>query len=113
MNDEGTRPDLDETGTMEKVSYLRPREGARPSRIHLALDRDVVVLVLEASEQAAEDAVEVLRIARDALRTATGAVERAQMDADTAASRAAFVRSRLERAMVNGVEIVTQFVDEA
>ena len=73
-------------------------ESSRP-RVHITIERDTVVLVLQATESAAIDASEALRLAEAALKEAQAAVNRAQVDSDIAATRATFVRGKVERAM--------------
>jgi hypothetical protein len=68
--------------------------------VHITIDRDTVVLVLQATESAAVDAAEALRLAEVALREAQEAVSKAQLDSDNAATRATFVRGKVERAIV-------------
>ena len=73
-------------------------EAGRP-RVHITIERDTVVLVLQATESAAIDAAEALRLAETALKEAQAAVHRAQVDSDTAVARATFVRGKVERAI--------------
>ena len=73
-------------------------EADRP-RIHITIERDTVVLVLQATESAAMDAAEALRLAEAALKDAQAAVNRAQVDSDAAVARATFVRGKVERAI--------------
>ena len=68
-------------------------------RVHITIDRDTVVLVLKATESAAVDAAEALRLAEVALGEAQAAVRRAQVDSDSAATRANFVRGKVEHAI--------------
>ena len=75
-------------------------EPERLPRVHITIDRDTVVLVLQATESAAVDAAEALRLAEVALREAQEAVSKAQLDSDNAATRATFVRGKVERAIV-------------
>ena len=75
-------------------------EAERLPRVHITIDRDTVVLVLQATESAAVDAAEALRLAEVALREAQEAVSKAQLDSDNAATRATFVRGKVERAIV-------------
>jgi DNA topoisomerase VI subunit B len=68
-------------------------------RVHITIDRDTVVLMVQATESAAVDASEALRLAEVSLREAQEAVNKAQLDSDSAAARAIFVRRKVEHAM--------------
>lgn len=67
------------------------------------VDRKVLRLVLEATEDAATEALEVLEDARSSLVIAEGAVGRAQLASDLAASRAGYARSKLGK-LLDGLE---------
>lgn len=100
-----TTPDLSvmDTGTLEPPEekdgdVVGEVEANRP-RVHITIERDTVVLVLQATESAAIDATEALRLAETALKEAQAAVQRAQVDSDSAVARATFVRGKVERAI--------------
>ena len=68
-------------------------------KVHITIDRETIVLVVQASEAAAVDAAEALRLAEMCLAEAKASVARAQIDSDSAATRATFLRAKVERAI--------------
>jgi hypothetical protein len=90
-----TEPDAD----ISRASTQSPPEPERVPRVHITIERDTVVLVLQATESAAIDAAEALRLAEVCLSEAQTAVRKAQLDSDSAATRATFVRSKVEHAI--------------